>query len=407
MLTYAQALEKILSTVQPLPAVESALDDALGKVMAEQGIARWDLPSADNSAMDGFAFAWTEQKRGDKLTVNGAIYAGDYSQKSIGGSEAIRIMTGAPLPPGCNAVIPIEHVVEDAGSILLTKDTIRGQHVRLKGEEVVCGETIVTPGTVLNAGDIGLLAAAGVERVKVYPVPKVAILSTGNELVNLGDQLQPGQIVNSNLHLLQARLKEVGCETVTLGIARDDRDDLEQFIREGLNADLLITSGGVSIGDRDHVQEVLGTLGFKLGFWKVAIKPGKPVLFGQIGQQTIFGLPGNPAAAAATFELFVRPALGRLAGHPAPLHPILRAELTVDVRDAGERQAFLWGELAENTSGSYCFTPSRHQGSNRNRSVQSAAALLSVPAGAGTISAGTEVEVMVLRLPGRPLGGSV
>ncbi len=401
MLTYSQAVEKIFATVLPLPPVECALDEALGKVIAERAVARWDLPSCDNSAMDGYAFSWGEETTGDRLKVRGVIYAGDSHQDKVERGEAVRIMTGAPLPPCCDTVIPLEDVREEGKFILLTRATARGEHVRLRGEEVVSGESLVEAGTVLHAGDIGLLAAAGIDRVKIHPMPRVAILSTGNELVNLGDPPQPGEIVNSNLHLLQARLKEIGCETLPLDIARDDRDDLARRIKEGLNADLLITTGGVSIGDRDHVQEVLDQLGFKLGFWKVAIKPGKPVLFGQIGRQIIFGLPGNPAAAAATFELFVRPALGRLSGHPAPFPPVLRAVLTEDVCDGGKRQAFLWGDLIETAAGYYSFSPNRHQGSNRNRAVQSAAALLSVPVGSGTISAGSEVAVMVLRLPSR------
>lgn len=404
MLTYNQALEQILKSVQPLPAIDSPLDEASGKVLAEQVTARWDLPSSDNSAMDGFAFAWSKQKVGDVLEVRGIVYAGDSGQEPVAANTAVRIMTGAPLPPGCNTVVPIEDVEEKDNSIRLTRDVSQGQHVRLQGEEVVCGELIASAGSLLYAGDIGLLAAAGVERVKVHPHPKIAILSTGNELINLGDPLQPGQIVNSNLHLLKARLKELGCEAITLGVAKDERESLDQNIQAGLSADLLITTGGVSIGDRDHVQEVLGRHGFKLGFWQVAIKPGKPILFGKIGQMPVFGLPGNPGAAAATFELFVRPTLNLLAGHPAPLHPILRAELTTDVRDAGKRQAFLWGELSEQ-SGRYHFTPSQNQGSNRNRSVQSASALLSVQAGIGIITAGTEVELLVLRLPGRQQAG--
>ena len=400
MLTYTQALEAILETVHPLPAVECTLETASGKVLAEQVTSRWDLPSADNSAMDGFAFTWSDQKIGDKLIVTGTVYAGDSSQTTVGSTEAVRIMTGAPLPADCDTVVPIEDVEETGKTIQLTKAVSHRQHVRLQGEEVVCGELIADKGKTLYAGDIGLLAAAGVERVMVHPQPTVAILSTGNELVNLGDPLQPGQIVNSNLYLLQARLKELGCTTITLGTAKDDRDNLEQHIQSGLSADLLLTTGGVSIGDKDHVQEVLGRCGFKLGFWKVAIKPGKPVLFGQIGEMPIFGLPGNPASTAATFELFVRPALSRLAGQPAPLHPVLRAELTTAVHDAGKRQAFLWGELSEK-AGRYHFTPSLHQGSNRNRAVQSASALLSVQAGIGTIAAGTEVDILVLRLPGR------
>ena len=400
MLTYSQAIELILSRVQPLPPVDTALDAASGKVLAEQVTARWDLPSANNSAMDGFAFAWDNHDIGDHLTINGIVYAGDSGQSTTDANTAVKIMTGAPLPPDCDTVVPIEDVEDMNGVIQLNNAVTRGQHVRLQGEEVVRGEVIASPGTILHSGDIGLLAAAGVDQVKIHPRPKVAILSTGNELVNLGEPLLPGQIINSNLHMLQARLTELGYETISLGVAKDDLDNLDQHVQSGLTADLLITTGGVSVGDRDHVQEVLDRHKFKLGFWKVAIKPGKPVLFGQIGQMPVFGLPGNPASAAATFELFVRPAIGQLAGYPAPLHPVLRAELTAEVSDAGKRQAFIWGELTEK-AGRYYFTPSKQQGSNRNRAVQSASALLSVKAGTGTIAAGTDVDLLVLRLPGR------
>jgi molybdopterin molybdotransferase len=403
MLTYTMALEQILNEVTPLTPVEIPIDMALGKVLAKPAIAQWALPSDNNSAMDGFAFYFRDQKIGDQLNIIGSVYAGDYSQSSVGAGETLRIMTGAPLPPDCDTVVPIEDCTVSDDTIYLNQSCKPGQHVRRRGEEVSSGEIIVSQGTLLHAGDIGLMAAAGIEQVTVHPTPKIAILSTGNELIKLGDSPKPGQIVNSNLYLLQARLKELGYETIALGAARDDQNELDKHIQQGITADLLISTGGVSIGDRDHVQESLVRNGFKLGFWKVAIKPGKPVLFGHIDQQPVFGLPGNPAAAAATFELLVRPALGRLSGLTAPLHPILRAVLTEDVHDAGKRQAFLWGELREQSIGRYGFTPSRHQGSNRNRAVQSASALLSVPAGAGTIRSGTEVDVMVLRLPGRQL----
>jgi molybdopterin molybdotransferase len=292
---------------------------------------------------------------------------------------AVRIMTGAPLPAGCDTVVPLEDVTELADGIRLQRAPQVGQHIRLRGEELRRDEIVLHSGTPLFAAELGLLAAAGAERVWVHPAPRVALLSTGDELVELGQAPGPGQIVNSNAHLLAARL------------------------RRGLEADLLISTGGVSAGDRDYVQAVLHDLGFTLGFWKVAVKPGKPVLFGTVGERPVFGLPGNPAASAATFELFVRPALRRLAGHADPLHPRLRAVLSAPISGGEKRQRFLWGTL-EAEAGRYVFNPSPRQNSGQNRAMQGARALLPVPGGSDDIRAGREVEVLLLRMPpGHPL----
>lgn len=245
---------------------------------------------------------------------------------------------------------------------------------------------------------MGLLAAAGIEQVQVYPAPRVALLSTGDELVELGETPGAGKIVNSNFHLLAARLKEEGATVIPLGVARDNEYDLSERIERGLQADMLISTGGVSVGDRDHVQETLRAFGFQLGFWKVSIKPGKPVLFGTLRGRPVFGLPGNPAAAAATFELFVRPALRRLAGFPGPLQPRLRATLTVAIDGGENRQRFIWGSLQER-DGRFDFVPSARQGSGQNRSLQAVQALLPVPGGHPGMTAGTEVVVMLVRLP--------
>jgi len=398
MHSYDEALRIILERLQPLPPVDLPLDAANGHVLAETVHAVWDLPPADNSAMDGFAFNAAELDANGLIPVCGESYAGHPFGGQRPHGAAIRIMTGAVVPDGCDSVVPIEDVVEEQGGIRLHHPAIPGQHVRRRGEEFTAGTRLLTPGTLLHAGEIGLLAAAGVVRVRVHPKPRVALLSTGDELVHLGQTPQPGQIVNTNLHLLGARLREEGCELLSLGIARDSRDDLADRIGAGLQTDLLLSTGGVSIGDRDHVQEVLQDYGFALGFWKVAIKPGKPVLFGSIGRQAVFGLPGNPAAAAATFELFVRPALRRLAGCMAPLPPRLRVELAEPVKGDKKRLAFLWGSLRGDGHGAFHFVPSSRQGSNQNRALAGGDALLPVDPGA-QLEAGTPVEVIVLRLP--------
>jgi len=398
MHSYDDALRVILDRLQPLPPIDVPLDAATGFVLAEPVYAGWDLPPADNSAMDGFAFCAAELDANGLIPVCGQSYAGHPFLGQRPPGAAVRIMTGAVVPQGCDSVVPIEDVVEEDGGIRLHHPARPGQHVRQRGEEFTAGTLLLTPGTLLHAGEIGLLAAAGVVRVRIHPKPRVALLSTGDELVHLGQTPQAGQIVNTNLHLLGARLREEGCELLSLGIAQDNRDDLADRIGAGLHCDLLLSTGGVSIGDRDHVQEVLQDYGFELGFWKVAIKPGKPVLFGNIARQAVFGLPGNPAAAAATFELFVRPALRRLAGCAAPLPPKLRVELAEPVKGDKKRLAFLWGSLQGDGHGAFRFVPSSRQGSNQNRALAGGDALLPVEPGA-QLEAGTPVEVIVLRLP--------
>ncbi|HXV22491.1 MAG TPA: gephyrin-like molybdotransferase Glp [Desulfuromonadales bacterium] len=398
MLSYQEAVEVVLQTVQPLPPVKMALPEALGRVLAEPAVARWDLPPADNSAMDGYAFAWNRQGEGSELEVVGFVPAGSYLEEPVPPGRAVRIMTGAPLPAGCDTVVPVEEVAEEAARIRIIRPPRAGQHVRRRGEELGRGEALLDTGMPLHAGEMGLLAAAGIEQVKIYPAPRVALLSTGDELVELGEVPGPGQIVNSNFHLLAARLKEEGSSVIPLGVARDNEYDLAERVGRGLQADMLISTGGVSVGDRDYVQETLRAFGFQLGFWQVSIKPGKPVLFGTVKGRPVFGLPGNPAAAAATFELFVRPALRRLAGFSGLLQPRLRATLTAGIDGGEKRQRFIWGSLLER-EGRFEFTPSSRQGSGQNRSLQGVQALLPVAGGHSGLAAGAEVEIMLVRLP--------
>jgi molybdopterin molybdotransferase len=401
MLSYQEAVEVVVRTVRPLPAEEVGLPEALGRVLAEPVLAGWDLPPADNAAMDGYAFAFAGQQGGAVLAVAGFVPAGQPFEEEVAPGEAVKIMTGAPLPAGCDTVVPIEEVEERDGRIRLARAPRAGQHRRRRGEELCRGEPLLPVGTPIHSGELGLLAAAGIHRLKVHQRPRVALLSTGDELVELGEVPGPGRIVNSNFHLLAARLREEGCEVVPLGIARDRVEELASCIERGLSADLLLSTGGVSVGDRDHVQEALRRFGFELGFWKVAIKPGKPVLFGTAQGTPVFGLPGNPAAAAATFELFVRPALRRLAGHRDLLPPGLRVSLAAEVAGGEKRQRFIWGTLQER-QGRYLFTPSSRQGSGQNRSIQGSQALLPVAGGSPPLAAGAEAEVLLLRLPPGP-----
>ena len=398
MISYDEAIEIILQSVRALPAVSVATDQALGCVLAEPVASVLDLPPADNSAMDGYAFCCAGLPADRGLTQVAFVPAGSRYAGTVQAGQAVRIMTGAPLPDGCDTVVPIEDVDQDGARIVLHKQPRPGDHVRYRGEEISCGELALAAGASIHSGSIALLASSGIERVSVFPPAKVAILSTGDELVELGQTPTDGKIINSNSHLLAARVREAGCEPLLLGIARDTPDDLKNKLKRGLKADLLLTSGGVSVGDCDHVQQVLDTLGFEKKFWKVAIKPGKPVLFGTIAGTPVFGLPGNPASSAATFDLFVRPALKKLTGRAAPRGTRIKARLTAAAEGGYKRQTFLWGRVAV-SDGQLTFTPSRRQGSGQNRSLQQSDALLPVPTDNPQLAAGSEVEIILLRLP--------
>lgn len=399
MLDYQQALNLVLENTAPLAPVTAALDDGLGKILAEDVSAKRNLPATDNSAMDGYAFALASLGEDRILRDVGFLPAGGSFTEEVGKGEAVRIMTGAALPKGCDSVIPLEETEQlPDNRIRLNKQPKPGENVRYRGEEALLGDLILPKGTHIDAGTIGLLAAAGISRVQVYPSPKVAILSTGDELCELDGADDQSKIINSNSHLLASRLREDGFVPMLLGIAKDQPEDLELRLRQGLNSDLLLSTGGVSVGDRDHVQDVLNGIGFEKKFWKVAIKPGKPVLFGKIKTLPVFGLPGNPAATAATYELFVRPALRRLAGYPDPLAPRLKVRLAETVKGGGKRQQFMWGSVRVH-EGYLSFFPSSRQGSGQNRSLQGSNALLPVAIDAPAFAAGSEIDIILLRLP--------
>lgn len=398
MISYDEAIATVLNNVKALTPVELPLLQAHGLVLAAPAVARWDMPRWDNSAMDGFVFAKDSLDETSQLKIAGQSFAGHPFNEQLESGTALRITTGAPLPDGADTVVPVEETTEKDGMVILNKPVTRGQHVRYRGEEFRQGEELLISGTQLYAGGISLLASAGVDRVTVIPRPKIAIFSTGDELVELGQEPGPGQIINSNLQYLIARLSECGCDPVPLGIGEDHCSDLNRLFDQAQAADLLLTTGGVSVGEKDLVQQTLLARGLEKKFWKVAIKPGKPVLFGLMDGKPCFGLPGNPAATAATFELFVRPALQQLVGHSNLLAPRLKVKLAESVSGGNKRQNFLWGELRI-SAGQMEIIPLQRQGSGQNRSMQKAQALLPVPIGCLGLNAGDDVEIILLRLP--------
>ena len=397
MLAYNEAVARVLESVCPLPPAEKLLPEVhTGQILAETAFARLDLPRAATATMDGFAFAHASLNIGTPLQIVGFVPAGGNFNRHLGLSEAVRIMTGASLPAGCDTVVPLEQAEQQDDRLRLATSPALGDYVRQRGDDFSRGDQILAAGTILDSGAIGLLAAAGVLQLKVYPRPKVAILSTGDELAPLTDLPQPDKIINSNAYMLAARLREEGIEPVLLGIAGDSVAHLEDQLQQGLDADLLLTIGGTSTGDLDLVQTAFNNLGFSEVFWKVAIKPGKSVLFGLIGSLPVFGLPGNPSASATTFELFVRPALQRLSGFCNPLAPQLKVKLAVGVTGGGKRQQFFWGKL-KIVSGRLHFFPTKQQQRSQFYDLLGGHALLPVPIDNPVLPAGSEVEVILLR----------
>ena len=341
MPTFEVARSMILSSVSPLGVERVELLAALGRVVAEDVAAPWDLPLCDNSAMDGFAVREADCRVGGFLRVTGYIPAGGAATPAIDPGCAVRIMTGAPIPPGCDAVVPVEETEERDDAVLLREKVNRLQHIRFRGEDVRSGDTVVSAGAVIRPPEISMLASFGKATVPVYRRARVAILSTGDELIELGEQPGSGKIINSNALSLAAAVREIGAEPVILGIARDNRESHREKMTEGLKADALITSAGVSAGDRDLVRDCLAELDVRQLFWKVDIKPGGPVAFGMREGKPVFSLPGNPVSTMVTFEELVRPALLRMMGHRRVIKPYVRATLRTEVRKKAGKVHFL------------------------------------------------------------------
>jgi molybdopterin molybdotransferase len=377
MISVETALAQILATAAPLAPERVELLDAEGRFAALSVTARYALPSFDNSAMDGYAVRVADGATPRR--VIGTVACGDApGALCVNPGETARIMTGAPLPPGADAVIMQEEASRDGDTCSFSRAPSLGQHVRRLGSDVAVGDAILSPGEFLSPAAISTLAAQGKAGVVVHRRPLVAILSTGSELVELDEAPGPGQLVNSNSYALAALVKAAGGVPVLLGIARDDRAETETLLSRALFADVLLTSGGVSVGEFDYVKECLDALGYQPGFWKVAMKPGKPVVFGTLHGKPVLGLPGNPASCQVSFELFARPLLRRLLGDPNPVRPRVRVTLRAPL-SSGERRNFVRAVVSVAADGSLSALPMRKQGSSDLRSMLGANAVLDVP----------------------------
>ena len=394
------ALARILSGVPALPAVSVPLLDALGLVLAEDVSADRDVPPFRNSAMDGYAVRADDVARAPaQLRVVGEIAAGGFPDRAIGRGEAMRIMTGAPMPDGADTVVRVEDTDNRSDVVTITAATPKGLSVRQAGEDLRKGETILTSGTVVRAAEIGLLASVGKAMVRVFKRARVAVLSTGDEIVDVDAPIARGQIRDANRYSLASAIRAAGAEPWVRGIVRDTPDALRAALREAMSADAIVTSGGVSVGDHDHLKPVLSELG-SIDFWAIAIRPGRPLAFGELrdGERRvpIFGLPGNTVSSLLTFELFVRPALLRMQGRRNVTRPRARARLLEPVDKIKPLRFFARG-IYDADAGTV--TTTGPQGSGILRSMSLANCLIDLGEGRERYDAGETVDLILTELP--------
>jgi molybdopterin molybdotransferase len=400
MITVEEALERILLHIQPLGFEKVSILETLGRVMAEDMIAPRDLPPYDNSGMDGYAVRHEDiqdafEKNPVRLEVIEDLRAGFISGKTVQKGQAIRIMTGAPIPKGADAVVPVEETERGNGFVFILKAGFPGGYVRRAGEDVKRGDLVISAGDTIRPSEIGMLASMGRSFVSVYQRPSVAILCTGEELVDVGESLEGVKIVSSNSYTLAAQVRECGAIPIQLGIAKDRKEEIREKLLQGLRSDVFISSAGVSVGDYDLVRDVLKELGAEMVFWRVAMKPGKPLAFWMFDGKPAFSLPGNPVSSMVTFEQFVRPSLLKMMGHHQIFRPVIEAVLKGEIRKEPGRRHFVRAVVSFERGG-YCVTATGPQGSGILRSMVKANGLIVIPENCEKVRAGEKVKVQLL-----------
>lgn len=397
-----QALDLVLSHCPTLAGESRFLLDTLSYVLAEDVAADMDIPPFDNSAMDGYAVIAADTSSASLehpalLKVIADLPAGYAPPESVSRGEAVRIMTGAPMPPGTDAVVRSEHAEATVGTVQILRPVVPGEDVRYSGEDVRKGEVVLSKGTHVRPAEVGMLATLGRKRALVVRKPRVAVLTTGDELVEPDKPVTPGKIRNSNLYSISAQVKACGGEPVPLGVARDTVEHLEAKIEEGARADMLLTSGGVSVGDYDVVKQVLTRMG-EIVFWKVRMRPGSPVAFGTIRGKPMFGLPGNPTASMVAFEQFVRPGILKMSGLTRFHRHEVEAILEEAVKNRPGVRNFVRA-VAEQRDGQWYVRRAGEQGSAILSTMVQSNALMVVPETASGLTPGDRVRVQLLDLP--------
>jgi len=404
MIDYEEALAFVLSAVKPVPAESVPLAGALGRTLARDVRAREDIPPFTKATMDGYAVRAGDTRRAAAATPTaGAVElqviedlpAGRFCRRSVAPGQAVRIMTGAPLPEGADAVVMVEDT-EKSGRVVRVRREVRpGDNVGLAGEDLKKGEIALERGAAIGPAEIGMLAAAGLARVRVSRRPTLAVIATGDEIVEPGEAKRPGQIRNANGPALTALAARAGAAATYLGIARDRNSSLAARLARAKGADVLVLTGGVSVGDYDLVKDELRAHGVRPVFWRVRIKPGKPVFFGRRGRQLVFGLPGNPTSAMVTFLLFVGPAVERMLGRKVPGPERMTAVLSEDIILRPGRAQFLRGLLTDRGP-LLKVAPYDDQRSGVLRSMVRSRVLIVIPADVSRLEAGREVEIIFM-----------
>lgn len=398
-ITYQDALDTVLGSVEPLPVETVDLVEAFGRALAEDLYADLDLPGFDNSAMDGFAIRSSETLAASPLhpavlKVVGQVWAGSRDSATVGSGEAVAIATGAPMPPGADTVVRIEDVQADGDQVTIPFAVPAGRDIRRAGEDVRKGSLLLRRGVDASPRVVGLLAALGRSQIHVTGRPGVALLTNGSELVSPGQPLQPGQLYNANLPALLAQTVEAGGRPLALEPVRDDPRELGARIEEALGCDVLVISAGVSVGERDLVRSYLASHG-TVQSWRLEMRPVRPFAFGWIGRTLVFGLPGNPVASQLAFELLVRPAIRRLAGHGQTTRPELDAILAQPVENRGGLLTFVRGAVELGGDRPVARAIGNQSTANLAGLAQSDC-LIVAPAGCERLEAGALVKIRLL-----------
>jgi molybdopterin molybdotransferase len=404
MISVEEALERILAQITPLTVTQVPLPEALGLVLAEDVISHEDIPPFANSAMDGFALLSQDSQLRDgqppRLRVTGGVAAGYVADHAVEPGTAMRIMTGAPVPPGADTVIQVELTRSEGPEsewVEILQYVEPGNNIRPAGEDMRRGQTVLFRGTEIGPWEIGVLATLGWASVPVIRHPRVAILGTGDEVIDVDEPLRPGKIRNSNSYLLEAAVRRAGAEPQRLGVARDTVESLREKFTEAVRCDLIITSGGVSVGEFDLVKNIMTEQG-EIHFWRINMRPGKPVAFGHIGSVPLLGLPGNPVSAAVTFELFVRPVIRKMLGHTHLVRPQVNVVVENGVSERVMRRHYVRAHV-EWRDGRFVAHTTGNQGSNIMTSLLNANALVIVPEGGTEVHPGDTAKAIMLDWP--------